>query len=154
MNSFSKLEIAIPVEIYVRLRVLLNRANCVDFVQTSLFSSWKKRLFCCEGESLNFKGIEDNDNPDVGGLFGHKYRHQFRPNIPVPSKLDVHARNIAVARRKFKRQWNNYEAATRLDSESPKYRTSVSLACIGDEAFDILIGFPLRKKEIKMTLRL
>ena len=103
---------------------------------------------------MNFKGIEDNDNLDVGGLFGHKYRHQFRPNIPVPSKLDVHARNIAVAWRKFKRQWNNYEAATRLDTESPKYRTSVSLACIGDEAFDMLIGFPLGKKEIKMTLRL
>ena len=56
-----------------------------------------KRLFRGEGESLNFKGIEDNDNPDVSGLLGHKYRHQFGPNIPVPSKLDVHARNIAVA---------------------------------------------------------
>ena len=113
-----------------------------------------KRLFWGEGKSLNFKGMEDNDNPEVGGLPGHKYRHQFRPNIPVPSKLDVHARNIAVAWRKFKRQWNSYESVTRLDTESPKYRTSVSLACIGDEAFDILMGFPSWKKEIKMTLRL
>ena len=112
-----------------------------------------KRLFWGEGESLYFKGMEDNDNPDVGGLFGHKYRHQFRPNIPVPSKLDVHVRNIAVAWRKLKRLWNSCEAATRLDTESPKYRTSVSLACIGDEAFDILMGFPLRNK-IKMTLTL
>ena len=78
---------------------------------------------------------------------GHQYNHQFRPNIPVPSKIDVHARNIEVAWRKFKRQWNNYEVATRLDTESPKYRTSVLLACIGDEAFDIFDGFSFEKEE-------
>ena len=72
---------------------------------------------------------------------------QTRPNIPVPSKLDVHSRNIEVAWRKFKRQWNNYEVATRLDTESPKYRTSVLLACIGDEAFDIFDGFSFEKEE-------
>ena len=106
------------------------------FTETSLFSL-EKRLFWGKGESLNFKGMDYNDNPDVGGLLGHQYRHQLRPNIPVPSKLDVHARNIEVAWRKFQRQWNNYEVATRLDTESPKYRTSVLLACIDDEAFDI-----------------
>ena len=103
-----------------------------------------KRLFRAEGESLNFKGMEENNNTDVGGLLGH--RHQFGPNIPVPSKLDVHARNIAVAWRKFKRQWNNCEAATRLDTESPKYLISVSLACIGDEAFDIFDRFSFEEE--------
>ena len=87
--------------------------------------------------------MEDSDNPDVGGLLGH----QFRPNIPMPSKLDIHARNIEVAWRKFKRQWNNYEVATRFDTESPKYRISVLLACIGDEAFDIFDGFSFEKEE-------
>ena len=101
----------------------------------------EKRLFWGDGESLNVKGMEDNNNTDADGLLGHKYRHQFGPNIPVPSKLDVHARNIAVAWRKFKRQWNNYEAVTRLDTESPKYLISVSLVCIGDEAFDIFDKF-------------
>ena len=91
--------------------------------------------------------MDYNDNPDVGGLLGHQYRHKLRPNIPVPSKLDVHARNIEVAWRKFQRQWNNYEVATRLDTESPKYRTSVLLACIDDEAFDIFDGFSFEKED-------
>ena len=29
-----------------------------------------------------------------------EYKHQFRPSIPVPNKLNVHARNIEVAARR------------------------------------------------------
>ena len=49
---------------------------------------------------MKFKDVWENDNPDVGGLLGHQYKHQFRLNIPVPNKLDVHARNIEVAARR------------------------------------------------------
>ena len=31
--------------------------------------------------------------------------------------------------------------AGRVDIETPRYRTSVFLACVGDEAFDIFDGF-------------
>ena len=65
---------------------------------------------------------------EKGDAAAQVLRHQFRPNVPVSSKLDVHARNIEVALRKFKTQWNNYEVATRLNTTTPKYRTSVYLA--------------------------
>ena len=68
------------------------------------------------------------------------YKHQFRSSIHVPSKFDVHVRNIDVAWRKFKRQWNNYEVAWMLNTQSPKYLTSVLIAFIGDEAFVIFDG--------------
>ena len=82
-----------------------------------------------------------------GDATGQVLRHQFRPNVSVSSKLDVHARNIEVTWRKFKTRWNSYEVATRLDTETPKYRTSVFLACAGDEAFDNFAGFYLEEGE-------
>lgn len=71
----------------------------------------------------------------------------FRPNIPVPAKLDVHARNLEAAWRKFKRQWTNYEVATHLDTESPKYRKAVFLSVIGEDAFDVFDGFSFEEEE-------
>ena len=82
-----------------------------------------------------------------GDAAGQVLRRQFRPNVSVSSKLDVHARNIEVAWRKFKTQWNNYEVVTRLDTETPKCRTSVFLACAGDEAFDNFDGFSFEEEE-------
>ena len=35
----------------------------------------------------------------------------------------------------------------RLDTESPKYHTSVLLACIGDKALDIFDGFSFEKED-------
>ena len=57
--------------------------------------------------------------------------------------VDGHKRK----KKKEKRRWNSYEVATRLDTESPKYRTSVLLACIGDEAFDVFDGFSFEKED-------
>ncbi|XP_041350800.1 uncharacterized protein LOC121369792 [Gigantopelta aegis] len=37
--------------------------------------------------------------------------------------------------------------ATRLETESPKYHTSVFLACVGEEAFDIFDGFSFGQDE-------
>ena len=39
-----------------------------------------------------------------GDTAGQVLRHQFRPNVPGSGKLDVHARNIEVAWKKFKTQ--------------------------------------------------
>ena len=71
----------------------------------------------------------------------------FRPNIPMPLKLDIHSRNLEVAWRKFKRQWGNYEVASRLDAEPADYRKAVFLSVIGEEAFDIFEGFAFTDEE-------
>ena len=82
-------------------------------------------------------GDEENQRPT----------QSYRANIPIPTKLDIQPRNLEVAWRKFKRQWTNYEVASRLDREESKYRCSVLLACIGDEAFDVYEGLSFTDAE-------
>lgn len=71
----------------------------------------------------------------------------FRPNIPTPSPLEINSRNLEKSWRKFKRQWNNYEVASRLDKENKSYRKSVFLAVIGEDAFDTFEGFSFTDQE-------
>ena len=66
---------------------------------------------------------------------------RYRPNLPTPGKIDIFSSSIEDTWRRWKRQWEAYEIATRLDRETPKYRTAVLLTCLGAEALEIHEGF-------------
>ena len=66
---------------------------------------------------------------------------RYRPNLPTPGKLDIFSSSIEDTWRRWKRQWDAYEIATRLDKETLKYRTAVLLTCLGSEALEIHEGF-------------
>ena len=55
--------------------------------------------------------------------------------------------------RKFLRQWQNYEIATRLDKEESTYRCAVLLACIGEDAQEIYEGLPFAEGENNKDIR-
>lgn len=64
-------------------------------------------------------------------------------NLPLPSKLNLTASNLAVVWRKFYAQWSNYEVATDLETANPKKRIAVFLACAGADAQDLFATFDL-----------
>ena len=66
---------------------------------------------------------------------------RYRPNLPTPGKIDIFSSSIEDTWRRWKRQWQAYEIATRLDKETPKYRIAVLLTCLGAEALEIHGGF-------------
>lgn len=62
-------------------------------------------------------------------------------NIPLPAKLETTG-NLPTNWKRFKRDWENYELATRLkDPANPTHnkelRTATFLTCMGSEALDI-----------------
>ena len=72
---------------------------------------------------------------------------RYRPNLPTPGKIDIFSSNIEDTWRKWKRQWEAYEIATRLDKETAKYRTAVLLTCLGSEALEVHEGFSFEDGE-------
>ena len=72
---------------------------------------------------------------------------RYRPNLPTPGKLDIFSSSIEDTWRRWKRQWDAYEIATRLDKETLKYRTAVLLTCLGSEALEIHEGFSFEDGE-------
>ena len=53
--------------------------------------------------------------------------------------------SLAVSWRKFKRNWQNYQVAAKLNKEDGPYRCAVLLTCIGDEALEVYDGFAIDK---------
>ena len=82
---------------------------------------------------------------DEGDRRPRREGRRFSTSIPVPSKLDIQAPRdcLDTAWRKFRRQWDNYKKASRLEDEDRDYRTAVLLACIRRS--------PLTKRVTKMT---
>ena len=79
-------------------------------------------------------------------------RH-FTANIPAPSKLDLQG-HVETSWRKFKRQWQNYAVASRLDKEEKDYQCAVFLACIGEDALEVFDGLPFAEGENKEDIDL
>ena len=64
------------------------------------------------------------------------------------SKSCAPLRSIDIACRKIRIHWDNREIATR----SHKNHTSVCLASVGDETFNMFDGFSLVQRNMKMVL--
>ena len=62
-------------------------------------------------------------------------------NIPFPPPLDLSG-NVAANWKKFRRTWDNYEIASRLNQQSTEQRAATLLTCIGPEALDLVDGLP------------
>ena len=71
---------------------------------------------------------------------------QFPRNIPLPQKLDLKG-NTAANWKRFKRNWANYEIASRLKLESKELRTATMLTCIGQDALEIYDGLDFENDE-------
>ena len=70
-------------------------------------------------------------------------------NIPLPAKLDTSG-NLSNNWKRFRRNWENYELATRLKDpmqpeENKQLRAATLLTCIGSDALDIFDSLDLRK---------
>ena len=76
---------------------------------------------------------------------------RFHVNIPLPAKLDVRG-NLASNWKKFRRMWNNYEIASRLQNESKELRTATLLSCIGSEAFETYEGLEWANEDEKADI--
>lgn len=63
-----------------------------------------------------------------------------RSAIPVPRPLDLSG-NLTANWKIFKRDWSNYEIASKLNVEEPEVRVATFLSCIGREAMDVYDGF-------------
>ena len=62
----------------------------------------------------------------------------MQTNIPFPTKLG-NDESPAANWKKFKRVWNNYKIASRLQEEPKALRTL--LTCIGPDALEVFDGF-------------
>jgi hypothetical protein len=62
--------------------------------------------------------------------------------VPLPQKLDTSAQGLEATWRKFKRSWDTYELASRLDTQDLKYRAAVFKTCLSDAARDVFEGLP------------
>lgn len=80
----------------------------------------------------------------------------FTANVPVPSKLCMEG-SLTQNWKKFHRQWENYEVASRLNKEDAEYRCAVLLACIGEEGMEVYDGMQFNggenKKDINVVLQ-
>ena len=62
----------------------------------------------------------------------------FTANVPAPSKMSLTG-SLSENWKKFKRQFENYVIASRLDKEeSEEYKVAVFLAIVGEEAHDVV----------------
>ena len=79
---------------------------------------------------------------------------QYLANIPSPEKISL-VRNVANNWRTFKRNLLNYSIASRLSKEADtEYQTSVCLATIGQDLFDIYDGLEFDNEEDEMDLEI
>lgn len=77
---------------------------------------------------------------------------QFSANIP-PSKRISLVGNVANNWRNFKQDFLNYSIASRLSREADtSYQTSVFLATIGEDSYDIYEGLKFNSEENKTDL--
>ena len=68
--------------------------------------------------------------------------------IPLPAPLRT-ASNLAVEWKRFKGQWLNYVKAAKVDREEKDCQAAIFLACIGADAYEILLRWNSRTKLIK-----
>ena len=55
-------------------------------------------------------------------------------NVPLPSKLNVSDGCLSHNWKKFKRQFQNFRVASRLDKEPNEFQTAVFLGTVGEDA--------------------
>ena len=60
----------------------------------------------------------------------------FQAYLPLPNKLHL-CGNLAANLNEFKRAWQNYEIASRLDQSTKQMRTATSLTFLGSNALDV-----------------
>ena len=71
---------------------------------------------------------------------------QYTANVPLPSKLNVSDGCLSHNWKKFKRQFQNYRVASRLDKEPNEFQSTVFLATVGEDAMDIFDGFKFEQE--------
>ena len=71
---------------------------------------------------------------------------QYTANVPLPSKLNVSDGCLSHNWKKFKRQFQNYRVASRLDKEPNEFQSAVFLATVGEDAMDIFDGFKFEQE--------
>ena len=69
-------------------------------------------------------------------------------NIPIPKPLSLTG-NVGQNWKIFKRDFTNYEVATKLNKENMEIRVATLLSCIGSNAMDIYDGFPMSEEQRK-----
>ena len=75
----------------------------------------------------------------------------IQSNLPVPSRLDMSG-NIAENWKKWKKVWDSFEIASRLNQQENKYRVATFIACIGSEALEDYNGLPFEAEEDKQVM--
>ena len=58
---------------------------------------------------------------------------QLTTDVPLPSKQNMDSSSLAQNWKKFRRQFENYAIATRLNKEEREFQFAVCLATIGQE---------------------
>ena len=84
---------------------------------------------------------DDGSGPPAGQV------HKFTAKVPTPTKLKIAEEGLEQRWKSFKRGWKIYEKASRLEDQDKAYRTSVLLACIGDEAMTLYDTFQFAEDE-------
>src|SRR5215469_4141684 len=69
-----------------------------------------------------------------------------RTQIPHPASLNF-AGNVTNEWKRFRSQWQNYEIATDLVTETTDKRAAILLACIGSEAYELVQTFELSETD-------
>lgn len=80
------------------------------------------------------------------------HQRQFTANVPLPSKLNTDGSSIAQNWKKFRRQFENYAIASRLNKEDGEFQCAVFLATVGEDAMDIFDGFHFENEGDKKNL--
>ncbi|GFR97655.1 retrovirus-related Pol polyprotein from transposon 17.6 [Elysia marginata] len=66
--------------------------------------------------------------------------------LPIPRPL-ILTGNLTTNWKVFKRDWNTYEIASKLRSETAEIRVATLLSCIGRDAINIFDGFQLTEEQ-------
>ena len=69
----------------------------------------------------------------------------FTSNFPIPSPMNT--RDIVNNWEFFKQQWNNYEVATGLETQSDKVRLAMFRSVMGKDCLQIFSNLKLSKEE-------
>ncbi|XP_032233946.1 uncharacterized protein LOC116616143 [Nematostella vectensis] len=81
----------------------------------------------------------------------------IQSSTPLPGKLELKG-NLGSNWKRFKRVWDNYEIASRLNTQSKALRVATLLTCIGPDVLDIYDGLPFEseadQKDIDKVLKL
>ena len=67
-------------------------------------------------------------------------------NIPIPKPLNINE-NLSYNWKVFKRDWKNYEIASKTNKEEMEIRVATFLACIGSEAMNIYDGLDIAEAD-------